>query len=731
MSAVNTGMTCNEPDFERKAPKITNKKHSDSNFIKLVTEVVKSGINGTVQHKDITIHIIGGSAIIAVVVAPRVIPFNYCYQVKHAINESKLVTLTRQGQNEPEIIDKTTIKTANDVERLLLQSQESSKLSLPIIISHESNKVVIPSLTSQQMGCVTLLHDKIKTCTITYYQHNNKWMYKSVYKSSLIHLEAIIAHETSKAVDHYLDEMDSLTKALLSGGFANYKVLDKIGGGKQGVIYKVTPPPITPGAEHPIALKLLANDDINLIFDPREIDIMSRLSHPNVMSMKNLLINLPADNCNQSGYTMELASISLDNHLKKSYTEYNFNNRLQHIYQLALGLNYVHRSGIAHLDLHMTNTMVMPDNSVKIIDFGLAQYIDPRNPNEICTRYPKGYYYNKHELDGKVHGIASDVMQMGLNFGDILYGKYLGFYSWFDSKDFKSYCAKWLSQEKGQDKHSVKTFLGDNIKEYTQELPMVVDLLVKMCDPDYSTRITMEEVVKHPLFKRFSSPPVSPSNMDIKSLPSSPQQNTSPSHNNGKSAPASMMISPINDNVIGRIFLKYAIALDIKIHHFFLAVDILHRSYGKLNVTVGELILSVLAITGLLMDDEVTDYEWSSDGPKVTLPGLPDTTEEDEEDDILLHELKLSRVNTIVCQLIKLLEGKLYNCDLFFEASSSSQLREATKLALSPTREYLSKYSINVLSPRADIKQTTGVVTNSRSVRYSTLRMANMEASCK
>jgi hypothetical protein len=229
--------------------------------------------------------------------------------------------------------------------------------------------------------------------------------------------------------------------------------------------------------------------------------------------------------------------------------------------------------------------------------------------------------------------------------------------------------------------------------------------------------------------------------MDIKSLPNSPSQTdikslpNSPSQNEGKSMPASMAISPVNDNVIGRMFLKYAISLDIKIHHFFLAVDILHRSYGKLNVTIGELILSVLAITGLLMDDEVTDYEWSSEGPKVVLPGLPDSTEEDEEDDILLHELKLSRVNTIVCQLIKLLDGKLYNCELFFKASLPSQLRNATKLALSSTREYLSKYAINVLPQTSRItiasQQVGKVIANSRSVRYSTLRMADMKVSCK
>ena len=46
--------------------------------------------------------------------------------------------------------------------------------------------------------------------------------------------------------------------------------------------------------------------------------------------------------------------------------------------QLMDGLEEAHRLGILHRDLKPENIMMLPDGAVKLMDFGVAHFIDPR-----------------------------------------------------------------------------------------------------------------------------------------------------------------------------------------------------------------------------------------------------------------------------------------------------------------------------------------------------------------
>lgn len=51
------------------------------------------------------------------------------------------------------------------------------------------------------------------------------------------------------------------------------------------------------------------------------------------------------------------------------------------LYQLLVGLHYLHNSQIIHRDLKPSNILLNSDCSVKICDFGLVRYIDERESN--------------------------------------------------------------------------------------------------------------------------------------------------------------------------------------------------------------------------------------------------------------------------------------------------------------------------------------------------------------
>lgn len=60
------------------------------------------------------------------------------------------------------------------------------------------------------------------------------------------------------------------------------------------------------------------------------------------------------------------------------------------LYNLLVGLKYVHSAGIYHRDLKPANCLVNQDCSVKICDFGLARTVDKPAANQKLPASPRG-----------------------------------------------------------------------------------------------------------------------------------------------------------------------------------------------------------------------------------------------------------------------------------------------------------------------------------------------------
>ncbi len=146
-----------------------------------------------------------------------------------------------------------------------------------------------------------------------------------------------------------------------------FEILDEIGHGGMGVVYRARQISL----DRIVALKMLS---ASLVDDPefrsrfcQEAKIIARLNHPNILHVYDIL-----DHGTDFWIVMEyLEGRSLRDVLRDA-------GRLPiaravHIAaQVAGGLAYAHSKGIIHRDIKPDNIMMLPDDQVKIMDFGIA-----------------------------------------------------------------------------------------------------------------------------------------------------------------------------------------------------------------------------------------------------------------------------------------------------------------------------------------------------------------------
>jgi len=91
--------------------------------------------------------------------------------------------------------------------------------------------------------------------------------------------------------------------------------------------------------------------------------------------------------------------------------------------QLASALAAAHAAGIVHRDLKPENVMVLPDGRVKLLDFGLARWVDSGGVTEEGMAVGTAAYMAPEQIRGLSIGTAADVWAWGVVVYEMLAGR--------------------------------------------------------------------------------------------------------------------------------------------------------------------------------------------------------------------------------------------------------------------------------------------------------------------
>lgn len=201
---------------------------------------------------------------------------------------------------------------------------------------------------------------------------------------------------------------------------SHYRILEKLGQGGMGVVYKARDTKL----DRVVALKflskhLLCDEEAKIRF-LHEAKAASALNHPNIATIYE--INEVEGECFISMEYIE--GKSLKQLIKEGRIQsWDSSKMLDLSIQIAEGLSKAHQKGIVHRDIKSDNIMLTSENLGKIMDFGLAKLKGVTQVTQTGTKLGTVAYMSPEQARGETLDQRTDIWSLGVVLYEMLTGQ--------------------------------------------------------------------------------------------------------------------------------------------------------------------------------------------------------------------------------------------------------------------------------------------------------------------
>lgn len=203
----------------------------------------------------------------------------------------------------------------------------------------------------------------------------------------------------------------------------------------------------------------------------REIEIQSRLKHPNILQMlcwfhddyRIYIIVEYAGKGELYGHLQRAPGGHFDEHLSAKYT-----------YQVADALDYCHENRVIHRDIKPENLLLTSSGDIKLADFGWSVHAPSSSRNTMCGTLD---YLSPEMVEGRDYKHYVDLWCLGVLCYEFLVGK----------PPFES----------AEAEETYKKIKRTDLTYPDHITPPAKDLISKLLVHDGAKRMSLKEVMKH------------------------------------------------------------------------------------------------------------------------------------------------------------------------------------------------------------------------------------------
>jgi len=198
---------------------------------------------------------------------------------------------------------------------------------------------------------------------------------------------------------------------------SHYKILEKLGEGGMGVVYKAEDTRL----KRTVALKFLprhlSSSEHEKLRFMQEAQSASSLNHPNISHIYEI-----DEVDGETFIAMEfIDGRSLRNLINAGPLK--INEAIRFALQIAEGLRAAHRNGIVHRDIKPENILITRNGEAKIADFGLSLTVDQGRASDSHAVEGTACYMSPEQVRGEHVDHSSDIWSLGIVLYEMLAGK--------------------------------------------------------------------------------------------------------------------------------------------------------------------------------------------------------------------------------------------------------------------------------------------------------------------